>query len=152
MVVKKTTVYTKSKPHIKKILVPLDGSKKSFEGLNEAIYLARQCNATITGICVIPLYTIDLGRLLTSLKKESEKEVKKFMSKAKTISAQNGVVFYEKILYGNEAWEITEFASYKKFDIIVIGSRGMGALKEAFLGSVANSVVHKSKIPVLVVK
>ncbi|MDE1828829.1 MAG: universal stress protein [Thaumarchaeota archaeon] len=140
------------KQQIKKILVPLDGSKNSFKGLTEAIYLARQCNATITGLCVIPLYTVNLGRVLTSLRKESEKEVKKFMLKAKTLAAQNGIVFYEKIMYGNEAWEITEFASYKKFDIIVMGSRGMGAVKEAFLGSVANNVVHRSKVPVLVVK
>ena len=115
-------------PRIKKILVPLDGSKNSFKGLSEAIYLARQCNATITGLCVIPLYTINLGRLLTSLRRESEKEAKKFMLKAKTMAAQNGIVFYDKILYGNEAWEITEFASYKKFDMIVMSSRGMSSL------------------------
>lgn len=140
------------KQQIKKILVPLDGSNNSFKGLTEAIYLARQCDATITGLCVIPLYTINLGRVLTSLRKESEKEVNKFMRKAKTLAAQNGIVFYEKIMYGNQAWEITEFASYKKFDIIVMSSRGMGAVKEAILGSVANNVVHRSKIPVLVVK
>ncbi|MDE1863420.1 MAG: universal stress protein [Thaumarchaeota archaeon] len=137
---------------IRKILVPLDGSTNSFKGLSEAIYLARQCNATITGMCVIPLYTVNLGRILTPLKKESEKEAKKFMQKAKTLAAQHGIEFFEKIMYGNEAWEITEFASYKKFDIIVMGSRGFGAIKETFLGSVANAVVHKSKIPVLVVK
>ncbi|VVC05971.1 Universal stress protein [uncultured archaeon] len=137
---------------IKKILVPIDGSKTSFKALNEAIYLARQCGATITGLCVIPIYTINLGRLLTSLKNQSIKEAKKFMTNAKTISAQNGVVFNEKIIYGNEVWEITEFASYKKFDLIVIGSRGVGPIKEMFLGSVANAVVHKSKVPILVVK
>jgi len=59
---------------IKKILVPIDGSKTSFRALNEAIYLARQCGATITGLCVIPVYTKNLGRLLTSLKNQSIKE------------------------------------------------------------------------------
>jgi nucleotide-binding universal stress UspA family protein len=34
----------------------------------------------------------------------------------------------------------------------VIGSRGMGAVKEIFLGSVSNYVLHKSKKPVLIVK
>lgn len=140
------------KQKIKKILVPLDGSKNSFNGLREAIYLARQCGATITGLCVIPLYTINLGKLLTPLKNESTKQAKKFMADAKKLAAQNGIVFYEKIIYGNEAWEITEFASYKKFDAIVMGSRGLNPVKEAFLGSVANSVVHKSKVPVLIVK
>jgi nucleotide-binding universal stress UspA family protein len=140
------------KQKIKKILVPLDGSKNSFKGLTEAIYLARQCGATLTGVCVIPIYTINLGKLLTRLKIESAKQVKKFMAEARRLAAQNGIVFYEKIIYGNEVWEITEFASYKKFDVIVMGSRGIGSVKEAFLGSVANSVVHKSKVPVLVVK
>jgi len=43
-------------------------------------------------------------------------------------------------------------ANSKKFDIIVIGSRGQSGLKEVFLGSVARAIVHKSKIPVLVIK
>ena len=130
----------------------MDGSVNSFKALNQAIYLARQCHGTITGLCIIPIYTINLGKLLTSLKNQSQKEAKKIMAEAKKHSAQNGIVFYEKIIYGNQAWEITEFAAYKKFDLIVIGSRGMSRVKEAFLGSVANMVVHKSKVPVLVVK
>lgn len=39
---------------IKKILASLDGLKNSFKGFDEAIYLARQCNSTITALCVIP--------------------------------------------------------------------------------------------------
>ncbi|MDE1842625.1 MAG: universal stress protein, partial [Thaumarchaeota archaeon] len=35
---------------------------------------------------------------------------------------------------------------------IVMSSRGMSPVKELFLGSVSNAVVHKSKIPVLIVK
>ena len=137
---------------IKKILVPLDGSPKSFTALKEAIYLARRCGSNITGICVLPLYTVNLGKLLTSLKNQSLKQAKKIMMDAKTLCAQNGIVFYEKIIFGNQAWEITEFAHYKKFDLIIIGSRGLGSMKEAFLGSVTNYVIHKSKIPVLVIK
>lgn len=140
------------KQKISKILVTLDGSEKSFKGLKEAIYLARQCGATITGLCVTPIYTISLGSLLTSLKNQTLKETKQFMADAKKLCAQNGIVFHEKIIFGIEAWQITEYATYKKFDLIVIASRGRGPMKSAFLGSVANDVVHKSKIPVLVVK
>ena len=140
------------KQKIRKILVPLDGSKTSVKGLEEAIYLARQCGATITGISVVPLYTIKLGKLLTALRNQSVREVKKVMAGAKKLCAQNGIVFSEKIIFGNEAWEITEFAEYKKFDLIVMGSRGLGPFKTSFLGSIANTVVHRSKIPVLVVK
>ncbi len=140
------------KQKISKILVPMDGSASSFKALHEAIYLARQCHGTITGLCIIPIYTINLGKLLTSLKNQSQKEAKKFLLEAKKQCAQNGIVFSEKIIYGNQAWEITEFAAYKKFDLIVMGSRGMSRVKEVFLGSVANIVVHKSKVPVLIVK
>lgn len=137
---------------IKKILVPLDGSKKSFEALDDAIYVARQCGATITGICVTPLYTVNLGKLLTRLKNESLKEIKKFMADAKQKCAQNGIVFQQKVVYGNMVSEITDYANYRKFDLIVISSRGMSKTKEIFLGSVANYVVHNSKVPVLLIK
>ena len=140
------------KQKIGKILVPLDGSQKSIDGLKEAIYIARQCGATITGICILPLYSINLGKLLTPLKNQSLKEAKKLMNQSKRLCAQNGIVFHEKIIFGNQAWEITEFANYKKFDLIVMGHRGLGKMKEAFLGSVTNFVVHKSKIPVLIIK
>ena len=140
------------KQEISKILVALDGSERSVRGLKKAIYLARQCGATITGLCVTPFYAINLGPLLTSLNNQTLKEAKQFMADAKKLCAQHGIVFHEKIIFGNESWQITEYASYMKFDLIVITSRGRGPMKSAFLGSVANDIVHKSKIPVLVMK
>ncbi len=137
---------------IKKILVPIDGSKNSLKGLNEAIYLARQCGATLTGFHVVPIYPVRFGDILGPFKKEAFKQARKFLAEAKTISAQNGIVFNEKIVYGEAKLDIVDFAHSKKFDLVVIGSRGFGPVKEMFLGSVANYVVHKSKIPVLIVK
>lgn len=137
---------------IKRILVALDGSAQSFKSLEVAIYLARQCGATITGLCILPLYTISLGKFTTSLRNQSIKEAKKFMAKAKIFSAQNGIVFNEKIVVSDHVSRISEIASEKKFDLIVMGSRGMNPVKELFLGSVSNHTVHKSKVPVLVVK
>jgi nucleotide-binding universal stress UspA family protein len=140
------------KKKIKKILVSLDGSKNSLKGLNEAIYLARQCGATLTGLHVVSIYPTGFSNILEPFKKEAFKHAKKFMAEAKTLSAQNGIVFSEKIVYGEAKWDIVDFATRQKFDLIVIASRGFGQLKEMFLGSVANSVIHKSKIPVLIVK
>lgn len=142
------------KQKINKILVPLDGSKNSMRGLNEAIYLARQCSATITGLCIIsPLYPpIRLPGIIKSYETHMTKTAKKFMIEAKKLSAQNGIVFNEKIIHGIPTLDIVEFANDKRFDLIVMGSRGLSPLKEMFLGSVANAVVHKSKVPVLVVK
>ena len=138
--------------NIKKILVPLDGSKNSMRGLDEAIYLARQCRATITGLYVIPIYPKNFTDIIIPYQIHLTKSAKKFMESAKTICAQKGILFKSKIIFGSPTVEIDEIARNKQFDIIVIGSRGQSELKEVFLGSVANTIVHKSKIPVLVIK
>lgn len=136
----------------RKILVPLDGSKNSLRGLDEGIYLARQCHATITGLYVVPLSKPKIDAQISYVEKHILKNAAKFMSKAKTRSAQNGILFDDKVVYGDEGPKIINFADTKSYDIIVIGSRGLGSLKEAFLGSTSNYVLHKSKIPVLIVK
>ena len=140
------------KTKISKILVPLDGSKNSFIGLDKAIYIARQCGATITGIHVVSIYPQHLGDLVTPLKAKLLQNAVKFMEKSKVICAQNGIVFHHKILYGEAKLEIVDFAKQNKFDLIVMGSRGLGNVKEALLGSVSNALVHKSHVPVLIVK
>jgi nucleotide-binding universal stress UspA family protein len=139
-------------PNIKKILVPLDGSKNSMRGLDEAIYLARQCHATITGLYVIPTTKIMTDSQISGLEKYLLSNASKFMSKAKTRAAQNGILFNEDVVYGNEGDKITDYANNKSYDIIIIGSRGMSSVKEMLLGSTSNYVLHKSKIPILIVK
>ena len=137
---------------IKKILVPLDGSKYSFDALSKGIYLARQCGGTITGLYVVPFYPRNLGDLIGPIKARLYDDARKIMDKAQVICAQNGIVFKGKISYGDAKSEIPDFAKNSKFDIIVIGSRGLTPVKELLMGSVSNAVVHKSNVPVLVVK
>jgi nucleotide-binding universal stress UspA family protein len=140
-----------AKYQVKKILVPMDGSKNSFRGLDTAIFLARQCGATITGLFVVPIYPKSFMPI-TYAKEYITKTVKDFMEDAKKRSAQNGIVFVGKTIIGKESSEIIYFAAKNKFDIIVIGARGLGSVKEVFLGSVSHAIVQKSKIPVLIVK
>ena len=136
----------------KRILVPLDGSKNSIRGLNHAIYLARQCQATITGIAVIERPPVREFRTTQYPEKQLLKDAEATLEFAKKHSAQNGILFERKIAFGDPGYMITKFAKDKKFDAIVIGARGRGALKEIFFGSVSNYILHKSDIPVLVVK
>ncbi|MGI0073885.1 MAG: universal stress protein [Nitrosotalea sp.] len=138
---------------IKKILVPLDGSKYSLDGLHEAIEIAKPFGARITGLCVIPLTPpITMPGLQTPFKAYMTDGAAKFMAEAKKVASRNGVEFHGKLIYGDASLEIANFANDKKYDLVVIGSRGRSGLKELFLGSVANSLVHRSQIPVLVLK
>ena len=137
---------------INKILVPLDGSKNSIRGLARAIYLARQCQSTITGLFVRQVPGVYGIHPVSAIKFDLEKEANKFLQSAKKTAGQNGVLLRTKILAGDPGYDIVRFSKDKKFDLIVIGARGQSALKEVFMGSVSNYVIHKSKIPVLVVK
>ena len=88
--------------NIKKILIPLDGSSNSFRGLDEAIYLARQCKATVTGLYIVPMEKPAKSQTMSSIEKFFLEDAAKFMQKAKTKSAQQGVLFFDKISYGND--------------------------------------------------
>ena len=136
----------------KKILVPLDGSKNSIRGLDNAISIARACQATITGIYILPIYPRNLTDAVIPYFIHPEKDAKKFLADAKKRAAQKGILFKWKIVWGSPVSEVQDMTKSKKFDLVVIGARGMGSVKELFLGSVSNAIVHKSKIPVMVVK
>ncbi|MGH1567315.1 MAG: universal stress protein [Nitrosopumilus sp.] len=141
------------KKKISKILVPLDGSKNSFRGLETAITLARQCKATITGVYSIYAPPHSEFRGIGSVEKAFNKQIKKFMEEAKILAAQNGIVFNEKLMRGDIGYNIIKMAhSKEKFDMIVMGSRGRSSAKEIFFGSVSNYVIHTSKIPIVIVK
>ncbi len=142
------------KRRISKILVPLDGSKNSLKGLDFATFIARQCNSTITGLYVVPFYLPLSGpKVFGPYRKQMLQQINKFMYEAKVSSAKKGIDFHEKIIEGDVTpHDIANYAKSKGFDLIVIASRGFGPVREMFLGSVAYSVLHKSKIPVLLVK
>ena len=142
------------KKKVTKILVPLDGSKNSQRGLEMAISVARQFGATITGVYSIYAPPHSEFRGVGSVEESLNKEVKKIMDDAKVLAAQNGIVFKEKLMRGDIGYNIIKLAHNKKenFNLLVIGNRGRGSLKEMFFGSVSNYVIHASKIPVLLVK
>jgi len=137
---------------IKKILVPLDGSKNSIRGLDMAIHMARESHATITGLYVLGIVKPQTNDQITPLEKMLLKNAQQIMKKAKLKAAQKGILFFDRISYGDGGKRIVDIAHRKNFDLIVIGSRGMGSAKEIFLGSTSNYVLHKSKKPVLIVK
>ncbi len=140
---------------IKNILVPLDGSKNSIRGLDQAILLARQSRVTITGLYVKRVPAVFALHPTGFLGVDFTKETKKILGFAKVRAAKKGILFKGTSLKGADpGFDIVKFAHNKKnkIDLIVIGARGLGSVKEVFFGSVSNYVVHKSKIPVVIVK
>ena len=139
---------------IKKILVPLDGSKNSIRGLDHAISLARACHGTISALYIKTAPPLVALHPIGFMNLNQVPEAKKFLISAKTRAAKKGILLTHKIIGGEPGFDIVRFAHNKKnkVDMIVIGSRGRSKAKEVFLGSVSNYVLHKSKLPLLVVK
>ena len=137
---------------VKKILVPMDGSTESFRGLEKAIYFARQCNATITGLYTSQKPTKYGFDNIDDLDSASRKRIDKFMEKSKVLAAQNGISFQEEIIHGSAEKKILDFATKWKYQLIIIGSKNAGSKDKTFFEGVTNHILEKSKIPVLVVK
>jgi nucleotide-binding universal stress UspA family protein len=66
--------------------------------------------------------------------------------------AKAGQRFEEACLVGPAADEIAAFAKKRKLDVLVMGSHGQGAFKNAVIGSVVTRVAHISKTPLLLVR
>jgi len=139
---------------IKKILVPIDGSKNSIRGLDMAIHLARQSQGTITALAVKTVPGIYAIHPLGFLDFNSMKEIKKLLADAKLRAAKKGIQLTGKTIAGDPGYDIARFANNSKngIDMVVVGARGRSSAKEIFLGIVSNYVLHKSQKPVLVVK
>ncbi|MBI5377982.1 MAG: universal stress protein [Thaumarchaeota archaeon] len=141
---------------VNKILVPLDGSDNSFRALDTAIFFAKKCDAKIVCLYSVVIIPITEAQMVAPVQFqiEEEKYARKVLEKAKNLAKQNDIEFSQVINFGNAGYNIIRYAKNKtnKIDLIVIGSRGRGAIKEIFLGSTSNYVLHKSHIPVTVVK
>ena len=141
-----------------KVLVPVEGSKYSMEGIKVASNYAKSNNAGIYIMTVTPyvadvdleLSAVERDRLLESMNKRGEDVLKKAVNLLKSF----GVSYIRTVLASSTspAEEIVNFASSEKIDLIVIGSKGMGATERFFLGSVTSKVVRYSPCCVYVVK
>ena len=140
--------------NFKRILAPLDGSENSKRALETAIALAQKCGSDILAVFVLPFPAVQTYQPDRAAKEQIFKEAKGFLEDSKKSAESGGVSLQYEILEGNPGSAIADFSQSAKnnIDLIVMGSRGMGSLKEVFLGSVSHHVMQKSKVPVLIVK
>ncbi len=73
------------------------------------------------------------------------------LDRAQTLVHQQGCEADVEILEGNPAEQIVELARARNAPLIVVGSRGLGAVAGALLGSVSSAIIHRADRPVLVV-
>lgn len=140
-----------------KILVPVDGSASSDKAVRFSLSLLSLIEGKDSEIILInvqPSYnTPNVKRFFSqeqirSFQEESSKQVLDH-----TLEITNGFSGPVRtvIRTGTPGEEICEEAKESAVDFIVMGYRGLGAIKRALMGSVATYVLHETHCPVTIV-
>lgn len=140
---------------MKKILVATDGSEPAAEAVAFAAELAGEHAAELIVVHVVP--AVDIAPVLGfglggAFPHEPSAEDRRLLADAVAVAEDCGVVATSMVLRGDTVDEIVAYADSRDVDLIVVGSRGHGAIASALLGSVSLGVMSESRRPVIVVR
>ena len=138
-----------------KILVATDGSEQAARATRTAAELAGKLGAELQGIYVgePPVMFHPEMRGYTALYERTEQDARKLLEEeAERIRASGATVARSHLRMGRPDVEILAVAEEIGAGMVVIGSRGLGGVKRALMGSKSDSVVHHAHCPVLVVR
>lgn len=142
---------------MRKLLVPFDGSDSADRALAYAISLVRAPQAGSLHLVHAYQDPVVVGELaayvppdrLADIQRRHASEV---LAKAHAALQAAGVQHTEEVLAGPVAESIARRASELGCEAIVMGTRGMTAVGNLLMGSVATRVVHAAAVPVTLVK
>jgi len=139
----------------KRILVPTDGSESSRHALIGALELARKFNSEVELFHVTITQEAYYGYNEGYNTHINPEQIEKNGELALEITLKGldvgGVHFTKKHVSGNAASSILEEIR-REFDLVVMGTRGLGTITGAIVGSVTQRVLANSPAPVLIVK
>lgn len=139
------------------ILLAYDGSKASNRALDKAVQLAQAAPGSVIKV----VHAFDFPRVFigeglapipASVNKDYYDLAEQTVEEAKRRLDDAGVNYSAELIQGAPAETILKVAQEHGSDVIVIGSRGLGGIREFVLGSVSHNVVQHARIPVLVIK
>ncbi len=144
------------------ILLATDSSEEAELALSTAIDLANSTNSQLHVVAVGP-WTPDPSYATreASLRGETYEEVSEAIGKEvqemldnqlRKIEQGGGTVQKAHLRRGRTDEEIVRVAEEIGAGLIVMGSRGLGGVRRALMGSVSDSVIRHAHCPVLVVR
>ncbi|MFO7983087.1 MAG: universal stress protein [Desulfuromonadales bacterium] len=157
-------------PHYENILVTTDFSANSVLAFRHAVMLARHNDATIHMLHVVPEIDSSMRSYISAAmgnekgldhfeeRNDSQArlrlkdELNRFAREELTDHPEDLERFAGSlVVHGDAVSKILETAETVNSDVIVMGNHGKGAIEHAFLGSVAEKVLNRSRRPVFVI-
>ncbi|MEG1490468.1 universal stress protein [Acinetobacter sp.] len=140
------------------ILVPVDGSETSHAAVEKAVEFAKAFGSKITVVQSLVLDPYIAAEYISAsqtndLIERARTSIEESLAAAKAKFNEQGIEVETKLLEGQVIHrEIIRAAEELHADLIIIGSHGRTGFKKLFLGSVAQSLLGESHIPVLIVR
>ncbi|MCC7547024.1 MAG: universal stress protein [Burkholderiales bacterium] len=140
-----------------KILVPFDGSDNALRALRQVLdrqgWYREQPQVHVVNV-QLPVASGAVKMFISAdqLRDYYEEEGEKALQRAREVLQSAGVPHHVRIAVGDIAATLAQYATDNGCALIVMGTRGMGALGNMLLGSVASKVIHLAAQPVLLVK
>lgn len=138
-----------------KILIPVDGSENSKRAFKYALYLSKNLQGEITVLHVAdapPTVYLQSQKVLDELLEKYSKARENVFDEYQNLAERESIKIKTKLVFGDASKEIIKYSLKDESDVIVIGNRGRGHLKEIIIGSISSAVIHDTKCPVLLVK
>ena len=137
-----------------KILLATDGSEEAELARTTAMDMATSTDSELHVVTVAPgypSYDVRVPEIVEQLRKQAEKILDEQVEK---IERDGGKVAQKhlRIAERHRAQQIVRVAEEIGAGLIVMGSRGLGGVRRALMGSVSDSVVRHAHCPVLVVR
>lgn len=140
-----------------KILLPVDGSEHALRAARHVAAMREYLAGPPTVLLLNVQPPVASGLVRRFLSQEAldgyyREESQGALEPAQAVLAAAGVQVESHVVVGEVAATVAEFANSHGCDQIVMGTRGLGGVKGALLGSVASEVLHLTDRPVLLVK
>lgn len=139
------------------ILVPVDGSRFAEHAFPLALDISRRTGATLHVVLVhVPAEdtgpTYPLTEAIRAYEEEQRDYEASYVQALVRHFAESGVAIRSALLRGAVAAKLGEYVAREKVQLVVMTTHGRGGLGRTWLGSTADRLIRRSKIPILLVR